>query len=255
MHLLAVDWDYFFPTPDAGGPDYGHPELFGWPVAEDMHHTEVVWEERAARFRAAGVELPNVSGWHGFWDRFAFAEGAVLIYADSNAWAGQLWPSNIGGEGAWESVHLYDAHHDAGYKLNHDSFEDWQTSGDGIRCENWMLAHAWAGAALHVHFPPWRRSLGHPHEEPLVPVDMAIDDGTAPPVVFDAVYLCRSGAWVPPWADDAFTKFLRAAPVPKHMHPQNVWQHPRPDPGRTVVLRQTLEAGVEGVAKRARHRG
>ncbi|MER6196778.1 hypothetical protein ABT234_05275 [Streptomyces sp. NPDC001586] len=242
MHMLAVDWDFFFPTPDAGGPAGDHPELYGWPVAEDEHHTEVVWEARAKTFLAAGVELPQVQGWRGFWDRFTFTERAVLIYADSNAWAGQLWPSTVGGSGAWESVHLYDAHHDAGYKTNHASFEHWRTSGDGIRCENWMLAHAWAGASLHVHFPPWRESLAYPREVPLVDVDMTIDDGAAPGVAFDAVYLCRSGAWVPPWADGEFSEFLRSAPVPTGLHPGNQWVHPRPDPLRMGELKEALYA-------------
>ncbi|MHC0429258.1 hypothetical protein ACX6XY_03590 [Streptomyces sp. O3] len=244
MHLLAIDWDFFFPTPDAGAPKGNHPELYGWPVAEDEHHTEVVWLERAERFKAAGVPLPTVSGWQGFWDRFTFTERAPLIYADSNAWAGQLWPSNVGGDGAWESVHLYDAHHDAGYRQNHSSFEHWKTSGDGIRCENWMLAHAWAGASLHVHFPPWRESMDRPHESPLVDVAMSIDDGTPPPVDFSAVFVCRSGAWVPPWADEAFTAFLRAAPMRADMHPGNKWVHPRPDPLRMGEMKAALHEKV-----------
>ncbi|MCH1927432.1 hypothetical protein L6232_21770, partial [Shewanella sp. C31] len=29
------------------------------------------------------------------------------------------------------------------------------------------------------------------------------------------VFLCRSGAWVPPWADAAFFALLEEAPLPK----------------------------------------
>ncbi|QKW07572.1 hypothetical protein HUT18_15485 [Streptomyces sp. NA04227] len=249
MHLLVVDWDYFFPTPDAGGPPGDHPELYGWPVAgEDEFHTEVIWEKRATGFTEAAAELPGVQGTEGFWDRFTFTDRSVLVFADSNAWAGQLWPSILGGDGAWQSVHLYDAHHDAGYRVNHESFEAWKQSGDGIRCENWMLAHHWGGAELHVRFPPWRQSLEHPTEHPLVPVTMRIDDGTNPGPAFDLVFVCRSGAWVPPWCDADFSAFLEAAPIPRAVHPQNKWVHPRPDPLRMADLKRDLYRRARAVA-------
>lgn len=246
MHLLVVDWDFFFPTPASGGPRGPHDELYAWHVTEDEFHTETVWEARLRDFRAAGVELPQVEGWEDFWDRFTLTEKAMVVYADSNAWAAHLWPSNLGSpDTSWESVHLYDAHHDAGYKTNHESFEVWRASGDGISCENWMLAHSWAGADLHVHFPPWRESLDRPTENPLVPVTMTIDDGTPPAVEFDLVFVCRSGAWVPPWADESFTKFLRGAPSPPRVYNQNRWVHPRPDPARMANLKAALYAKVE----------
>ncbi|MEU9457568.1 hypothetical protein ACUN29_18885 [Streptomyces sp. WC2508] len=248
MNLLVVDWDFFFPTPASGGPRGPHDELFNWLVADDEFHTETVWEARLRDFRSAGIDLPQVEGWQGFWDRFAFAPGASLAYADSNAWAAHLWPSDLGAEAsAWDSVHLYDAHHDAGYRTNHDSFDAWKESGDGIRCENWMLAHAWAGSDLHVRFPPWRESLARPPETPLVPVTMTIDDGTPPAVAFDLVFVCRSGAWVPPWADGAFSEFLRSAPMPRTAVHRNRWVHPRPDPARMAEMKAALYGKVEEI--------
>lgn len=241
MHLLCVDWDFFFPSPAAGGPRSQYDHLYAWPVAEDSHHTEVVWEDRLRALDAAGLPLPRCTGYEGFWERFTFSPRAILIYADSNAWAAHLWPSDLAStDKSWESVHLYDAHHDAGYRNNHASFEEWLASGDGIRCENWMLAHAWAGTALHCHFPPWRESLDWPPEEPLVEVAMSIDDGAPPDVEFDLVYLCRSGAWVPPWCDDQFEEFLRSAPLPRGIYPENQWVQPRPDVRRVMALKERL---------------
>ena len=40
-----------------------------------------------------------------------------------------------------------------------------------------------------------------------------MDDTTPIPVVFDRVFVCRSGAWTAPWLDAAFFQFLAAAPV------------------------------------------
>jgi hypothetical protein len=40
-----------------------------------------------------------------------------------------------------------------------------------------------------------------------------VDDGASHLGQFDKVFVCRSGAWVPPWFDDAFADFLQIAPV------------------------------------------
>ncbi|MFF5471912.1 hypothetical protein [Streptomyces achromogenes] len=184
----------------AGAPLGPDPELYAWPVAEDPTHVEAIWLRRLRAFQVVGVPLPYCRGFLRFWGRFGFSAEAALFYADSNAWAGQIFPSNLGGAGPWESVHLYDAPHDCGYKQNHRSFEDWKARGP-VSAENRLLAHYWAGSRLHVHFPPWRESMRRPAEEPLIPVSMTIDTGRAPNVVFDAVFVCRSGAWVPSWSD------------------------------------------------------
>lgn len=218
MHLLVVDWDFFFPTPTAGAPLGDHPELYAWPVAEDATHVEAMWLKRLRDFERADVDLPRCRGYKGFWDRFTIAPGAPVYYADSNAWAAQIFPSNLGGEGGWESVHLYDAHHDCGYKNNTATFEEWKAKGQ-ISAENWMLAHYWSRSKLFVHFPPWRESLARPTEQPVIPVSMVIDDGE-----------------VPSWCDDQFEDFLKACPARPVEHPHNAWNQPRADVRRMEML-------------------
>lgn len=39
-----------------------------------------------------------------------------------------------------------------------------------------------------------------------------VDDGDPIAEEFDTVFVCRSGAWVPPWCDGQFEEFLDAAP-------------------------------------------
>jgi hypothetical protein len=236
MNLLVIDWDYFFPTPMAGAPLGDHPELYAWPVVEDAVHVEAIWLRRVRAFIKAGVALPRCQGFSGFWSRFDIAPDATLFYADSNAWASQVFPSNAGGEGPWERVHLYDAHHDCGYPQNHRTFEEWQRGGR-ISAENWLLAHYWNSSQVFVHFPPWRESMSRPSEHPLIPVSMTIDTGRAPDVAFSTVFLCRSGAWVPPWCDLQFAHFMAACPVARRVEiPQNAWHQPRPDVRRMVEL-------------------
>ncbi|GAA4914167.1 hypothetical protein ACFPM3_22965 [Streptomyces coeruleoprunus] len=236
MDFLVVDWDYFFPTPTAGGPLIEHAELYAWRTAEDPLFVEAAWLSRARRFLAAGAPLPDCREFGGFWERFRIADGAKVFYADSNAWAGQLFPSDIGGQGPWSSVHLFDAHHDCGYRQNNESFEQWRAAG-ALSAENWMLAHYWNGSRLFVHFPPWRESLSRPTEAPLIPVHMAIDRSCdTPAVTFDAVFVARSGAWVPSWCDAQFSAFLAACPARPVEVPQNRWTHPRPDVIRMAAL-------------------
>lgn len=51
--------------------------------------------------------------------------------------------------------------------------------------------------------------------EPKVPVALEVDPGGRVEGVFHRVFVCRSGAWVPPWADPGFFAFLEEAPLPK----------------------------------------
>ncbi|WP_019550596.1 hypothetical protein [Thermus scotoductus] len=196
MRLLVVDFDYFFPVPqDAKDP---LAPLFAWAHFETPYYLEEAWEERALAFLLRGLPLPGARGWEGFWGRFAFAPGAVLYYAESNALA--FHPEVR--EGVREVV-LFDAHHDAGYR----------PLGEEPACDDWMVFYHRLGARLRVYYPPWRDPSLEP--EPQVPVARALDPGGRVEGVFHRVFLCRSGAWVPPWADGDFFAFLGKAPLPK----------------------------------------
>ncbi|GAA6750951.1 hypothetical protein Thermus77412_14380 [Thermus antranikianii] len=196
MRLLVVDFDYFFPVPQ----DVKDPlaPLFAWAHFETPYYLEEAWEERALAFLLRGLPLPGARGWEGFWGRFAFAPGAVLYYAESNALA--FHPEVR--EGVREVV-LFDAHHDAGYR----------PLGEEPACDDWMVFYHRLGARLRVYYPPWRDPSLEP--EPQVPVARALDPGGRVEGVFHRVFLCRSGAWVPPWADGDFFAFLGKAPLPK----------------------------------------
>lgn len=75
-----------------------------------------------------------------------------------------------------------------------------------------MLNHAAQGSKLRVRYPAWRAgadgNLVECEPPPAVEVDRALDPGGPVEGWFDAVYVCRSGAWVPPWCDDAFEDFV-----------------------------------------------
>ncbi|MEV6400559.1 hypothetical protein AB0M39_38260 [Streptomyces sp. NPDC051907] len=249
--LLVVDWDFFFPNPamSARFEEFEHVALYLWDHSETpFHQSQLVWSNRASGFLSNGLELPQVAGWEGFWDRFEWSEdGVSLYYGDSNLHAGRIMPSTLGldeewgFEDRWDLVTLYDAHHDCGYTAT-GSFEAWKARGV-LTCEDWMLHHYDMGSRLEVIYPAWRGEVGRVEPEPLVPVDRRVDDGSRSEHVYDAIYLCRSGAWVPPWCDEQFTAFLEAAPPPwVTLIEDDDWEHPRPD---------ALEMAQENAARRA----
>lgn len=208
-NLLVVDWDFFFPNPFDGG-EYKTRDvmLYDWQHSESRLYIETLWPIRAAGFVRNGLPLPRCEGYQDFWSRFEIFLPATLLVADSNVWAGselvESWD-----EMPWDSVWLYDAHHDCGYK--HSSLEKVRENGR-IECENWMAVHHERGSDLHVRYPQWKVHAFTAEPQPWFPVDRSFDDGTPPPVNFDTVFLCRSGAWVPPWNDDQFAEFVAAFP-------------------------------------------
>lgn len=248
--MLVVDWDFFFPNPmlSTRFEEFENVGMYmGWDHSEAVSPllADLQWKNRASGFLGYGMELPRVAGWEGFWDRFQWHEdGVSTFYADSNLHAGRIFPSSLGLDeewglpDRWEVVSLYDAHHDCGY-TNTGSYEEWSAK-DKVSCEDWMLNHYENGSRLEVTYPAWRGEVGQVEPEPLVPVERRVDDGTTPDHVYDALFICRSGAWVPPWCDEEFTQFLAGAPTGGWDMPvEENWVHPRPD----VLAEASLMAG------------
>lgn len=205
MNLLSVDWDFFFPVP-ASGPDSF---LYDWGHQEaPFFITGPLWPIRASVFWQIGRDLPGLSGDQvGFWDRFRIADGATLYLAESHSAAAE-------GDVRSGITHVssFDAHHDLGYR---DTDLRAVVAGT-VSCGAWALFYALSGADVRVRYPAW---MSDPLDrDPLtpacpVPVDRATADPAETLPVFDRVFVCRSGAWVPPWHDDAFLAFVAACPV------------------------------------------
>lgn len=237
QHLLVVDWDSFFPNPLDGGEYVGRKDnlLYDWTKAEAPIYIDMLWTTRASGFIREGLELPRASGYHGFWDRFDYAdqENTTLWVADSNRHAGHMTPDTD--FPFYDSVWLFDAHHDCGYKVR--SMKEFEESPT-FDCEDWMLCHARNGAELHVRYPQWKKYAFDGETEPAVEVDRQFDNGEKPPVAFTDVYLCRSGAWVPSWCDDQFKEFIESWPYD--------WdEYPNTDP--TELFRNFNRAEVETI--------
>jgi len=212
--LLVVDWDYFFPmvettydTPNSPRGDWEW-QLYDWGHSETMtYFQQDAWPPRAAAFLRNDLPLPGTSGEElTFWKRFQFAKGAQVYVADSNSQAAHAMVA----EGI-NAVYLYDAHHDSGYRptAQQDVAERQQVS-----CEDWMLAYyGWGVRKLVTRYPRWRKVAFECEPEPAIPIDRQFDDGSPVPVTFHRVFICRSGAWTPPWLDPKFHQFVDACPA------------------------------------------
>lgn len=214
INLLVVDWDQFFTCP-FGDPEYeGIDEMFyDWGHMESMFFIHGVWTTRAHGFLMNDMPLPGLTGLQDtFWQRFTFAKDTELLWGESNSIAASVEVTGTKRQRTFNEVWLYDAHHDSGYR-GEDPLQKLRASSWG--CEDWMVLYFGIGAVLHMRYPTWRAWAMTGEPKPIVPVDRQVDDGQPNPRIFNRVVVCRSGAWVPPWAgmDEQFQAFVDAAPV------------------------------------------
>jgi hypothetical protein len=211
-NLLVIDWDYFFYNPmEAGDFKDETVWLFDWGHNESPMFTDWIWPIRASGFMRYDLPLPDVTVPEGFWDRFTFSDTAVGEVSDSNMYSGVAF-SEYGFDHVW----LFDAHHDLYTIKTQFDLDDWRKRNQ-VTCEDWMYAHFLRGAKLHWRWPQWHTTGakvrgGIPK---WVKCDARKDDmgKLDKRMVFDAVSICRSGAWVPPWCDQAFETFYQSCPV------------------------------------------
>lgn len=217
-NLLVIDFDFFFPEPDPATDAMG---LYDWGRRESVLAIEVLWQSRAAAFLRRDMELPGLTGeQHGFWNRFNFTPDARLFAAESNACAANTALTNLFGYPdngvAPDEVWLYDAHHDAGYRPDIDIHA--LLDKGMYSCEDWMFLWHALGSKLNVRYPSWKDYAFDVEPDPIIPVDRQFDaTDNGPDVEFDAVFLCRSGAWVPSWLDGEFFQFLADAPFSSYI--------------------------------------
>lgn len=214
-NLLVVDWDYFFYNPmHAGDMKNDLVWMYDWAHEETEPPREWLWQIRAASFYEHDLSLPTVDVIPGWWDRFTIVDDAMLYVHDSN-----LWSIRAGYGQHFDHVWLYDAHHDMYPKIESwDQLREWAQRGI-VTCEDWMFGYLWRGSKLHWRWPQWysdgKATRQHLSRFVRTNLDAQKDDlgKLDPHMEFDAVSVCRSGAWVPPWCDNEFVTFYQGCPV------------------------------------------
>lgn len=193
MKLLSIDWDYFFPDPEAF--DWGHNETRGIMF-------ELIWATRPGCRRvtepdgpiALDVMKPDPALLNGFWERTAKGLPWGLSICESHK---SLYEWVMDGIGKPVDIVNFDAHHDSGYGK----------AGRELDCGNWAkeLSLKDKLRSYTVVYPPWRKKESETHHAP----KWAKVLYEPPPATrYDFVFICRSGAWTPTWHDDAWIRFI-----------------------------------------------
>jgi hypothetical protein len=220
--LLVVDWDYFYPrgfemndeycaVMEARGDSVWN---YDWGHQENGMFIEMMWPIRASGFMRRGVDpLPSTTGEEiTFWEQFSFAGDVEVFVGESNSYAAHPFVTGEEGSTDINEVWLYDAHHDCGYR-GHDPHE--VVEKGEYECGNWMMLYWSHGARLYVRYPTWAEWKKREFRMDLP--KRSVNRRTAAPTngpkgPIDRVFICRSGAWVPPWVDEKFIDFVHACP-------------------------------------------
>lgn len=191
--VLSVDWDYFFP--DLTLYDWGHYEAPF--MKEEIWATRVM--SRSIRTGAEALEeaVPDMSMVNGFWDRVMTDEAPKKVFVyDSHLDLFEIIRDRINGP-----VHVtnFDQHHDLGYRNNNDRHVD---------CANWARIGILLGEiqSYRLVYPPWRKEYPEGEKRPIMGQLVGYEEPQPDP--YDYVFVCRSSAWCPSWADDDFMQFV-----------------------------------------------
>jgi len=195
--ILSIDWDYFFPCD----------ESYDWGHQESPFFINMIWSMRTANKTyddklIMDVHRPMIP--RGFWDK-VLTNQPVLFVAESHC---ELWPTIdafCGFHGPVEVVNL-DAHHDCGYGKHPEQVPDTFS----IECGDWGFWGLKTGriAKLQQHYPAWRKR--RPEGEPEVS-STSVSFELPVAARYDAVFICRSGAWTPPWYDHRLEHLIKSS--------------------------------------------
>jgi len=197
LNVLSVDWDYFFP--DLIPYDWGHKEV--------PFFKEAIWSLRASNRNlfTGAYALDEVSprGLESFWEKFSLDGVTFLSITDSHVDLAFILRELSFGP---YDIYNCDQHHDLGYSYGQPS---------GYDCGNWayrVLQHEVESLKVNSYnliYPSWR--LERPEHLEMESVDSRVKIFYEIPKdlpSFDFVFICRSSAWTPSWADNHWLQFI-----------------------------------------------
>jgi hypothetical protein len=193
MRLLSIDWDYFYS--DSLPYDMGHNEAYSGILANLLWTTRCNSVNLFTHESLMDAYVPSVP--RGFWGK-VLKNKPVIYMAESHKEIWDLLESEI-------QVVSLDAHHDCGYcPIDKKSL--------CVDCSNWGAVGRMLGriGSMDLYYPTWRKDTpeGFLHGRKVYKPS-SISYGLPSPAEYDKVFVCRSGAWTPPWHDAAFDRFVR----------------------------------------------
>jgi hypothetical protein len=232
---LSIDFDYFvriLPEWDWG---HGESQLFAM-IGPSL------WAFRAQSFMQAGLDLREETSIEKhakpepfeFWEElrnlgYYFGNTSYYFVADSHAAAGPLFAEVARRTGAPADVIVnFDAHHDVGYHGFEHTYE--MVKLGRCACDTWLcfLLCEFPNLQARIVMPDWMRQdvpAHRRHAQANLPREMwprvkvgsfTTPTGRISQVVrkgkeeldVQAVFVCRSSTWVPPWHDQEFIDFV-----------------------------------------------
>lgn len=225
--ILSVDFDFWVRTDNQDLLDWSHKEAMFW--------IDTIWQIRASDAWRRGMDPreqtlitpdepdPKMLGpWlveRGITvaaNKIAIAESHAAIYP----WLNRLRDIEL--------VHI-DAHHDMGY----DDYGYMRRTNRGFKivlpdvgCDNWIyrLIHEQRYSrikSIKLIYPKWRKKNGGDMTKMVenriedwrkngVEIDVCygLEENMPRDVRFNKAFVCRSGAWVPPWLDEDFNTMV-----------------------------------------------
>lgn len=201
--LVSLDWDFMFPSVD--GYDWGHREamlfieqLWVFRYGEhDLFTKEVAHEKlRVDKTRYSMIVKKVLTGLNPQAICVSESHAAIVEFVES------VWPKRLGGIELWN----FDAHHDSGY------------GQDKLECGNWVLSLVKKDTLREytLVYPDWRKAEPEGGFNPNkfqrchVRTMYASDFKKVANNDIRLLFVCRSGAWTPPWEDGRWLSLLEA---------------------------------------------
>ena len=227
MNVLSIDWDYFFP--DLYPFDWSHSE-------EAMFYMEALWAMRANnrpnmdKNAPCAAESVHPTGHQGFLEQVCKEEPIFLWIVESHKDIVKLLEQFVNSFPRAPRLNVWN------FDQHHDLYYGEPTPIQELNCGNWVQYAIERNLIqdYHLIYPEWRKD--HPeggnilHTAQLLPSTDKTGNTHLTSVYygfdmvknllpddFDHVFICRSSAWTPPWADAEWFKFL------SFFHKFDVW--------------------------------
>lgn len=191
MKILSIDWDFFFP--DASVYDWGH--------REEPLFFEVIWSIRAGArsliSQERAVDKFKIDEWlyQNFWSFVCVKKPGQLIITESHKDIYQFLEMSL----------------DKSTVFNLDAHCDMYDTEKEIHCGNWAsnAVEKKYITRFSQNYPYWRQSDVEEHK---IASRFKAEIGIGVPSLgghrFDLIFICRSSAWTPTWADDKWIEFI-----------------------------------------------
>lgn len=214
-NLLSVDWDYFIRIPGESSYSY----------TESKRNVTGIWYKRFLLSRSRGTDIREVyrlseeapSFWKKIRKYFQFNGDIKGIVSDSH-----VLSYSIAKEYCCDTVYLFDAHSDLGYGgISALDFE--------LNCANWLgkLLKEKAISRAYIVYSPFtmEKPSYFSQMNRMFDIQYIGFDEMKEKISLNALHICRSGAWTPPWYDNDFLQFIREAGVPVEVTdcPERKW--------------------------------